>query len=463
MIRNLLHSLFLIFYPGIIVSFFSGCSTDLSQNNQGEESVIKFKAIVAENVLTRTYQDEGKIESGLYYLTYSNPIGNPQYNLATVNFYDGTGFVTTAENKELTWDMVGYDPMVSDRDNSTFYMDNVPHLINDGTTLVDLSSSIQYHAGKFDYEEGYNDLLWGSTKIMRNAQTVPINLHHSMSMVRIEITVDNSKENVIPISLDKATVEFTSIIKKPLIYDRLTGILDLGDSPIYENLTFKLENEDWEKTEFVNNNDKIIRYVTSDFVLPPQDLGAGELRPKLKIYIPQDDGSLRTFSGSLPRAMIVENAQGGRVSMNFSFMREHILTLKVTMDPDLMKLEFLPVTVVDWVDKGTYLATGAQAAIFDEENFMSVIGYYASKDWTHLERYGYIKENTWWFNLYGDLTLAESDIKGKMITDSENPYEFKFNGQIITVKLENGREVILSEDNNGTDKLKNLLNGESIE
>ena len=436
---------------------FSSCTSP--EDIKEEETPIHLRANIVDIPSTRGYQEKGIIEEGTFYLTYSNPSGDPFYNIATVNFYDATGFITTPQGEELTWQKVGFDPKGDDK-RSTFYLDNV--VSENESTLVSLNSDTPFQAGKFDDNEGSNDLLWGSVTVDRSQNKIPITLHHSMSMIRVEITIDNSKENVNPLWLKDAVLELTDIVKTPVAYDKLTGGLDLGEQPVLGNLIFTQPGEtDW-KEKPAGNNLGIDTYKTADFVLPPQSLDLTGTRPRLRISIPQQDGPDRVFSGSLPQGMIVENEDGSTVSMNFSFLREHKMTLKVTMDPDLMKLEFMPVKVVNWVDRGTYLTTGSQAAIFDNDNFRAMMKAYNEGDLYNLERYGYLSGNTWKFNIYGDLSFKEDEIKGKMKIKQDLPVEFKFNGQTVTIFLNDGTTLVLSDDNDGNALLIKFLNGESI-
>ena len=438
----------------------NSCASEESSNSQETDLSVIICASISKESATRAYQEKGKVEFGTYYLTYSNPTSIPQYKTGTVNFYDGTGFVTTDAGEELTWNHVGFD-QGGNSQSSTFYLDNVAYSSDDDSvTDIPLPTHNPYIAGKFDYEEGTNDLLWGKQTVNRYIGNVPIQLHHSMAMVRVIVSVDASAEGSIVQDLQNATVEITNIISTPVSYNRLTGVLDLGDNPFYSSLTVTAPGSNsWTDIANSDSNDKITVYTSPDMVLPPQDLTSGDLRPRLRISIPQEDGNSRIFSGPLPRAMIVENNDGSAVSENLSFKREHILTLRVNMDPELLELQFMPVTVIDWVNKGTYTLTGAQSAVFDDSDFMKMMVAYKDGNWTELERYGYESGNTWIFNIYGDLTLSEADIKGKMPEKEDNPYQIKFNGQTITIIQSNGNSLILNRDNNNEGELYNILQG----
>ena len=436
------------------VSVFVSCRNGEDQFVQEEISPLQISSSISSIVNTRNYKSAGKIMEGKFFLTYPSGEETNPYKIATVNFVNGTGFTTSPEGEELTWKHVGYDQ--SSGTSTTFILDNVPATMEE--VIVPLSPSTPYKAGKFDDENGTNDLLWGAVTLSnRNSNLVSISLHHQMSMVNIEISVDNNKESTLELDLNDAIVEITDLISTPISYDRLTGNLDLGNIPSYSPLQLRNDKDGWKK---VISQDGIDEYVSYDFVLPPQSLKTGIERPRLIITLPQGDGEEpRVFSGILPIAMAVETEGGGAEAVNLSFLKEHKLTFHVKMDPDLMTLQFMPVTVVEWVYKGTFLATGTQAAIFSESDFFSMIEAYKS-DSSDLEKYGYMKDGDWWFNIYNNLTFDESLLFGKMIEKVGKSYNFKFNGQTILIHLANGEILEINDDKKNTDKLIKLLKGE---
>lgn len=451
-----------LFTLGATACMFISCAREENPVIGESGLPIIIDATISQEVSTRNYQEKGVVEYGTFYLTYSNPIGNPQYNVATVNFYEGTGFVTTESGDELTWNHVGFDPSGNSA-SSTFYLDNVAYMSPDNSVeSIPLPTDNPYKAAKFDYTDGSNDLLWGNQSVDRGADKVSIKLHHSMSMVRVIVSVDASAEGSIPPDLQNATIEITNIITTPVSYDRLTGKLNFGENPSYSNIYISAPGiNNWSQIVSDEFNERITHYKASDFVVPPQDLATGDLRARLRILIPQEDGSSQIYSGPLPRAMTVEGKDGSVVSENFSFKREHILTLRVTLDPDLLELQFMPVTVVDWVNKGSYTLTGSQAAIFEDSDFIKMIQAYNSGNWSELERYGYKSDEIWIFNIYSDLTLSMDDIMGKMPQMKDYPYKFKFNGQTVTIIKSDGESIILNKENKNEDLLYEILQGEN--
>lgn len=456
--KNLKNKKYILLTLAGMTGLLSSCSTEEEISGKGPEVPIRISASIAASSPTRAYQASGKVETGRFYLTYSNPSGEPAYQVGEVNFYDGTGFVTDSEPQELTWAKVGFDPGGDDK-NATFRMDNFSSVAEDpAATTITLNPNNPYKAGKFDYVNGTNDLLWGMTTVTRMDPKVAMRLHHAMAMLRIIVVTDASAKGSSAINLERATVEITNIVNSPVSYDRLTGTLLLPEEEAYSDLKIiQPGTSEWTAIETEPENDEITTYTAPDFVLPPQGIAQGESRPRLRITVPQDDGGTRVFSGPLPRAMVVEAEDGSTVSMNFSFLREHIMTLRVTMDPDLMNLEFMPVTVTDWVDKGTFVANGSQSAIFDADNFMDMIKWYNAGDWTSLQRLGYLDQGQWIFNIYGDLILNESEILGRLEYRSDNPIAFKFNGQTVTVIRTDGTVLELTEENDGPEELLEII------
>ena len=461
MMKLKISGLMLIINLIILIGLLSSCGENLESPASMNDEIIYISSSIARKTGTKSYQESGKVEKGEFYLTYKSNTGEDQYAIGSVNFIDGTGFVTDPAGKELTWARVGYDASGS-LTSSTFFLDNVPPTAGEqDNTVVSFDSWNPFVAGVFDDIDGDNDLLWGKASVERTENIVPIQLHHQMSIVRLEITVDNSK-GTIPIDLQNATVGLTNLVHTPVSYNRLTGDLDLGSAPKYSDLIMRSPEEtDWNSMAQSNGNQEILTYTTQDFVVPPQNLIEGENRPRLFISIPQGEGNPpRYFSGLLPRAMVVETGENSSVGMTLSFLKEHILTLRVTMNPDDLILEFMPVTVIEWVDKGTFLATGAQAAIFSDVDLFNLIKAYNEGNKDNIFRYGFQNNGSWIFNIYSDLSLSFDDIFKKMpVNSSEGDYMFRLNGQYISINLSDGRVLTLTDDNNGAEILKSILSG----
>lgn len=458
MYQKIFSKLFVKALPIAAVFTVFACTTQ--EPDAPASQAVRIAASVAGQSATRAYQDKGKVMEGTYYLTYPQSTEELVYTVAEVNFRDGTGFVTVADGGELTWTDVGLTP--GSQTQATFYLDNVPvgEQPQSPLQIVDLTNDHRYSAALFDYTEGSNDLLWGSSAVPRMEMNVPVQLRHCMSMVNVEITVDASKDGSLDMDLSNATVEITNIIHDAQSYSRLTGGLELGEDPQRESLTLvQPEGVSWKSAEQVNGDEHIKLYTSHDYVLPPQDLLTTVDRSRLRISVPQGDGQPpRIFSGVIPRAMTVLYEDGSSAPVNLAFMRGHILTLRVVMNPDQMILEFLPVTVVDWLYQGSHSLSGAEAGLYNAENIKGLIDAINSEDESLIGKYGYKENGTWVFSIFVGLTLDYNEIFGKL-ADSHVDYRFAFNGKNVTVLMPNGNNLILSDENNGEQTLKNILDG----
>ena len=419
-----------------------------------EKSTLAISAVIDNSTSTRGYQEEGEITEGIYYLTYPGLPGSEssetEYITTDVNFIKGTGIAMSLTGKELQWGDIGYNSSAGTL--TTLYLDNFSS-DNTGETLVNLPSDTPYKASILDKVSGSNDLLWGKlSKETRDDRNLPFQLHHCMSRIRVKIIVDNSgtAENL---DLKNATVEISELIHNAQSYDRLTGNLNLGENPDYSVLKL-IENEnDWEVCGNSLDNQQI-EYITRDFVLPPQELKKDSSRPQLTITVPVPGKEPKIYDAVLPNAMTVTE-NGENIPMTLSFMRELYLTLTVRIDTEDLKITFMPVTVVDWVDHGRVSVSGTQAGIYTSDDFYSLIKAYGEKDKNSLLHYGYQKDGgDWIFNIFIDgIFLNLEEISGKMKGDD---YSFDFHNHSVTV-INGDNSIILDGKHNGEEELCEIL------
>lgn len=460
----------------------SSCSTE---ENSDDGTVIKDKPIMfaaqaAKQIETRAageevddeeneepkeegrYVDSGPIKHGEFCLTYVHQSWNNSNTsvsgysdaVADVNFDKsvlegtGVGIVTT----QTDWKEVAWRDVYTKSDS--FYMDNVLKKYNtkyDASTHknehqwkdIILTGDCPFKAGIFDYKDGTNDLLWGMNKVARETNPIVMDLHHNMAIVRVEIRVDQSHELYEEIDLTNAEVSISSLVHKPYSFNRKNGILSLGSNPKRESLTMvnPLDEEElgWvsePKTEVVagdNGENKTYRvYTTKDFVLPPQGLPEDENRSRLTIKVKDENGNVtKTYSGILPYAMwenpgISDETPNG-TPMNLYFLKEHKLTIRTVISQDPPELVFMPVLVIDWVDKGTYILDGHQSGIYKAEDFYSMIKYYQKNNETKLSNYGYLSNKTWVFNIFASINLDFDRIANSMVNTGQKPFMFDKN------------------------------------
>ena len=392
---------------------------------------LRIDAHLAEAISTRSYQSEGKVESGSYYLSY--PDAANIYSLATVdfnhvNFTPGIGIVLDSNDQELTWNNVGGN-------QPTFYLDNIGIQENSSNPMIVTfdSSYNPFEAGIFDLEEGKNDLLWGTLTENRNAKSLNFDLHHNMARLVVEITTDESNSQAGALNLDDATVEITNLILSPVSYNRQEGTLSFNEIPQFEALTLVTPGNEsinqqaikWGNEE---NEGEITVYTTQDFVLPPQGLKEDLERPRLRITLP--GGTV--YSGVIPYAMTVVNSTYPEgYPMTLSFLKEHILTLRTLITEEPPQLIFMPVQIVEWVDKGEFFLDGHQAGIYSADEFYNLVTALAENKEYKLSRYGSQDNEGWTFVMWNYINLEYDSIFAGYSGNIK--FQFQFNGYGVNV------------------------------
>ena len=378
-----------------------------------------------EDVVETRAQDATAIKSGTYYMTYPNHPENETHSVCQVNFYDGVGVTTTQNKKELKWEEVGsltYSDVLTN-----FFLDNVGPPEGADPNATEIVFTDAYHpfdAAVYAGDGGYNDLLWGYAFVdLYTTQEINIGIHHYLSRVSVIVTVDNSLEHAQAINFEKGSVRITNVVKKAKSYTRTNGRVALGDD--YETLDLAVEGG-WASVVLDETNQNISYYQTQNFVLPPQALRTDELRPRLVIDVPQPDGTIRTYSGVIPRVMMVDGSPA-----TMAFDPEKNLTLKVKISQDKLRIESIVAYVQDWVDKGTFLVTATNAAILSNEDMEDLIAIYKDQDYEAIKKYGYQHTSdegvTWSFNILTEPELNVSEVAGKMGGTPDQPLpDFSF-------------------------------------
>ena len=417
---------------GCALMCLTSCVADSPEGPVEAPDAIRIKASMADELATRGVITSGDVKSGTFYIMFTRK-STSQFDIEPVLFdksvMDSQGYVPSG----LQWSLIK---------NNVFYMDNVPPAINKGSDVenVVFGSDNPFVAGMVvpdvEIEEDYvasNDLLWGTETPPTNANAIAFNLHHAMSKLKVQVTVDNTNAVGDQYDLTNAEVTLSNIITKPATYNRKNGNISLGDKPEYETITLVDMAEggnglDWCETR-VDSDDpenKVI-YTTFDCIVPPQSLDAGEYRPKLTIKVKTKDyPDGKVYSGYLPHSMELVEAGPQAAPMTLSFLREHYLTIRAVISNEPPELILQPVWVYQWVDKGEYTVDGYQAGVYNEDDFMELIGYYDAGNDTQLRRFGKKNANgSWTFNLFGNFELEESTISGSMRPDGvKPPYSF---------------------------------------
>ncbi|MCH5229772.1 MAG: hypothetical protein J1F12_07260 [Muribaculaceae bacterium] len=548
---------------GIVTTLFAGafssCKEDTYLGNDliEEGGVLQVNAELKKPASTRGYIESGKIEEGIFTLTYPYYYANINvgegtfrfnYAFGQVSFQGSTGFaynVTSDGPVELRWaeKSSGANNGVYVRPNyydntATLFMDNVLYgtgasgtggALSPRDTIISLPEDNPYIAAKFDDEEGTNDLLWGKGTAKLNSRWIMMEMHHYMSRVKVNVTV-KKREGQMNIDLRNAKVKITNVLQVPKSYNRKTGELyfigqtagklnesetiqpeqyqdfqmvyrqnevEEGESPenpetrVDETATL-VENYWWEKPikNYVEpdeeDEEKMIEYEvysTYDFVFPPQTLQTDDKRPRLVITVPAKDyndgaseygkeGDIE-FSGYLPRSMFVKGeGEQEMVPERLNFLKEYALTINTSLEPGEPELEFMPVTVEPWVDKGHLAPKSNQAGIGSAADFYKMIEYYKANNTFQLGRYGYImdeKTNKWRFQFRAtNVELELEKIQGEMKpgTHTENgvtpPFEIDVRNRVELVVLPDGSKYELETKNGANEGLYELLTTDPI-
>ena len=438
----------LLLFISFLLSLYS-CSEQHEELPEAEGYALRINARTSEVIYSRD-DDDPYVKSGIFYLSYiSTANGNP-YNVATVDFNregvtPGIGIVTLPGGEELQWNNIGGDsqPM--------FYLDNVGATSDNPSDpmIVEFTDNNPYIAGLYQGDRNSNDLLWGSRSEKRNTGTINFDLHHNMARFRVQITVDQINGDI---DMNGAKVEITSLAQTPSSFNRQDGTLYLVEN--YSSLTLVDDREndlDWDSIEYDGTDDNITVYTTKDFVIAPQMLQENEDRPRLRITL--KNGTV--YSGIIPYAMTVTDfTHPEGYPMTLSLMKEHILIIKTLVTEDPPELVFMPVYVVEWVDKGEFFIDGHQAGLYSADEFYKLIGYYQSNNEYQLLRYGTYSESEkkWHFVCWNSFTLEKSNILGEMVNGPN--FDFNFNGYTIFVQPDSSEPEEVTET-----ELYNLVKG----
>lgn len=503
------------------------CRVDDAADLPGYESessdYIRVGAAVKANVATRGYKPSGPVEDGEFVLTYpfaqSVLQGDTTYTYSLANVKFGTsgaetmGFVTYLDKDSKAVDLKWSDVTLrkGTPGSAVFYLDNVSHAWNDsalnpkdeGTVVFAENEAMPFRAGVFDLVDGTNDLLWGTSEAYKNSKKVDFVLHHNMSRLRVVINVKPREDNGAIVDLSHvAKMEITNLYLLPEAFDRTTGNLILPLDPPEANSfpLLDIDNDELENvgeltwgevvdddTEFDNKKEdtwpaKI--YTSKDFVFPPQQLANDSSRPKLRVTIPAVYAGLApteapvTFEASLPQNMYASDTDEeseNRRPMPLSFMKEHILTIRATIGPPEMELQFAPVYVEDWTDMGEHSITGQQAGIYNNSDFYDFLACYQAGNKVLLEKYGYksgqdANGNDKWIIMFWSKTIdLDYDTIYHALEDKDNPgqsmhpdipFSFSFNNYVLKVSNWPGYSEVSGAA--GQIRLYNLLTGEDL-
>lgn len=391
--------------------------------------------------INETLQSRAESEPavGDYYFSYIGKGTTTDYTvLKVVLDQEGKGTPILNNNKKLTWSDINTNV------NNSFVLDNVPKTDGFTTTTSKASINLQeikledgsdvslYDAAPAPEQNGTgNDLVWGTVKVkyVSNAPLsyVHFGLKHLMSMLTFKI---DSKDETIKSILnnpEKIDVKLYRVITKPSTYNRLTGAISIDGStaPISKDNPITLDIIESEQNGSVT---------TENWIFPPQEFIKNP-RPILSITLNNGDGTTNTFKGVLPETMSYENSYE---------LLEFISGCHLTVNVELgnwenPQIQFRPVLVKKWVDKGDAQLNSNQVGVYTAEELKELVAAYntnPSKDNLTLWKYGILNGDTWTFYLWKNLTNVTLNSSNSLGFDSDGSFTFKSNGHTI-----NGYEV----------------------
>lgn len=393
--------------------------------------------------INETLQSRAESEPavGDYYFSYIGKGTTINYTvLKVVLDQEGKG-TPILNNKKLTWSDINTNV------NNSFVLDNVPNTTDFTTTTSSASINLQeikledgsdvslYDAAPAPEQNGTgNDLVWGTVKV-KDVSNAPLSyvhfgLKHLMSMLTFNIESNDETIKSILNNPENIDVKLYRVITKPSTYNRLTGAISIGSNidPIDEEHSITL---DIIKTE---QNGSV---TTENWIFPPQEFIKNS-RPILSITLNNGDGTTNTFKGVLPETMSYENSYE---------LLEFISGCHLTVNVELgnwenPQIQFRPVLVKKWVDKGDAQLNSNQVGVYTAEELKELVEAYnedPSEDNLILLKYGIFSntENKWTFYLWK--TFTDNSITGTSLGFELNKtpgFTFVSNNHLI-----NGYEV----------------------
>jgi len=388
--------------------------------------------------INETLQSRAESEPavGDYYFSYIGKGTTTKYTvLKVVLDQEGKG-TPILNNKKLTWSDINTNV------NNSFVLDNVPEPDGFTTTTSTASINLQeikledgsdvslYDAAPAPEQNGTgNDLVWGTVKV-KDVSNAPLSyvhfgLKHLMSMLTFNIESNDKTIKSILNNPENIDVKLYRVITKPSTYNRLTGAISINGNidPIGEENSIMLDIIETEQNESAT---------TENWIFPPQKF-INNQRPILSITLTEGDGTTNTFKGVLPETMLYENSYE-----LLEFISGCHLTINVELGNwENPQIQFRPVLVKKWVDKGDAQLNSNQVGVYTAEELKELVDDYnedPSKDNLTLWKYGIFSntENKWTFYLWKTLTdnsITETNLGFK--SDQTPGFEFVSNGHTI--------------------------------
>lgn len=420
---------------GIIMTACSENELNEHENGWKGNEPLQLSASISETVLGRA---EGDFTAGKYYFSYVN---NTQTSLRYTDKeteFDGSGTGTSG----LTWDKVNTN---SNLKNKLFILDNVPFQIvnneieyftsgTDGNGYINLNGIMEAEKSKYQAAPAPvipgtgNDLLWDTVKVADQIPLSPVHfeLEHRMSMLSFELfsNVPQIKE----LLKQKVTVKLEGVITNPATFNRATGVV----SVIYDNdVTSTIE--DLGVLEATEKEGGVARY-TQSWIFPPQRFDKIGARPVLEVTLSNTDGTeTKKFRGRLPESMVYD-----KKSELLEFISGCHLIIEVKLgNRNDMEIRFRPVLVREWIPKTLVDINVDQVGIRTAEELSDLVSTYNNNpNDSKLWKYGVLKDETWYFDLWKDISIP-SITNDLGFSKNQNPgfkiisHGYKINGKTV--------------------------------
>lgn len=444
------------------MGFLWSCSSEETvPNHESSEDVVIFNANVIESSNSRvTIEDE--IRERKLNLTFHN---QSDYEIGFTDF-DSKGWGTSKRFTEGTFTDLEWNYLLAEdaEERYSFCLDNLSEEFETKTTEITFPDDNPYRASvlvPWNYEEANssqyeelscNDLIWGKV-LNKKASSLTVNLNHVMASFRLRIYFDNTVgfDELIP-----EKVSISNIFQTTTSFNRLTGNFGLKDAPEEEDFTL-VETFDTKFWDIVEDPvTQILYYESPVFVVPPQDFIQNN-RPRLNVTL--TNGGF--YTGLFPRVMSIKNENGNWEDALTSFMKSYTLVMTVKISNQPSSMQFMPVTMLEWNNKGTYNFTGTQASIIDVDDLKNLISAYSKGDTSYFDHWGYYEKGIWYFNIYRTLEL-DTSYAGKLKENLQIPYEFDMHYGVVTIKISENNVIYLTASNKGAEKLKKFLNEGTI-
>lgn len=411
----------------------AACSESGLNEPSGEwgDAPLRITASVNEEITTRA--DEPFPSDVDFYFTYT-PSGQSNYNSKQILF-DAKG-----DDKEiyLNWENVKISS------NLYFVLDNVP---KDGTSinLTEISGTEVQNTNR-DYnaqpESGTgkgNDILWQRIAVPTKPNTLePIHfeLQHLMSKVSFEISSSNDEiKNLL--KLGKTTVKLWNVVKEPstngsYTFDRIKGTVTIDGELINQYNAVSIAGKE------ATSEEDIVSVTTDSWIFPPQEFRDKDNRPKLQVCITYETDETKTFTGTLPESMIIDEA-GKKTSHLLEFLPGYHLVIRVELGNWTDRtIYFKPVLVKKWKEYGPSDININQVGVYDAEGLTELVEAWNNEFNTNLltfKKYGVLEGDTWTFNLWKSITgyISGSTIPENLGFQQRSDYSlvFKSNGHKV--------------------------------